>query len=97
MKYMFQRIGKEQSNDQLLMVYLLFISMDMVFLKGDTDLDTFTAVKHDIDTGNSKPKKQRMRLTPLWYANEEQHLEKFLKAGVIEPSCYKSPSVLIRK
>ena len=63
-------------------------------------LGIFTAVKHHIDTGNSKPIKQRMRRTPLGYANEEQeHLEKFPKAGVIEPSCseWASPSVLVRK
>ena len=59
--------------------------MDMVFSKGDTDIGTFTAVKHHID-GNSKPIKQRLRRTPLGYANEEHdHLEKLLKAGVIEP------------
>ena len=87
-KYMFQCIGKELSNDQLLRGHLLLISRDMVFSKGDTDFGTFTAVKHHIDTGNSKPIKQRMRLTPLEYANEEkEHLEKLLKAGVIEPSC----------
>ena len=88
MKDMFQRIGGELSNDQLLRVYLLLISTDMVFSKRDTDLGTFTAVKHHIDTGNSRPMKQHMRRTPLWYANEEQeHLENLLKAGVIEPSC----------
>ena len=72
----------------------------MVLSNGDTDLGTFTAVKHHIDTGNSKPIKQRMRRTPLGYANEEQdHLEKLLKAGVIEPSCseWASPNVLVRK
>ena len=84
MNDMFQRIGEELSNDQLLRVYLLLISRDMVFSQGDTDLGTFTAVKHHIDTGNSRPIKQRMRRTPLGYANEEQeHLEKLLKAGVI--------------
>ena len=100
MNDMFQRINEELSNDQLLRVYLLLISKDMVFSKGDSDLGTFTAVKHHIDTGNSRPIKQRMRRTPLWYANEEQeHLEKLLKAGVIEPSCsgWASPSVLVRK
>ena len=100
MKDMFQRIGEELSNDQLLRVYLLLISRDMVFSQGDTDLGTFMAVKHHIDTGNSRPIKQRMRRTPLGYANEEQeHLEKLLKAGVIEPSCseWASPSVLVRK
>ena len=47
------RIGEELSIDQLLMVYLLLISRDMVFSKGDNDLGAFTAVKHHIDTGNS--------------------------------------------
>ena len=84
MKDMFQRICEELSNDQLLRVYLLLISRDMVFSKGDTDLGTFTAVKHHIDTGNYRPLKQRMRRAPLGYASEEQeHLEKLLKAGVI--------------
>ena len=65
-----------------------------------TDLGTFTAVKHHIDTGNARPIKQRMRQTPLGYANEEQeHLEKLLKDVVIEPSCseWASPCVLVRK
>ena len=46
MKDMFQRIGEELSNDQLLRVYLLLISRD---------LGTFTAVKHQIDTVNYRP------------------------------------------
>ena len=99
-KDMFQRIGEELSNDQLLMVYLLLISRDMVFSQGDPDLGTFTAVMHHIDTGNSRPIKQHMRRAPLGYVHEEQeHLEKLLKAGVIEPSCseWASPSVLVRK
>ena len=51
-------------------------------------MGTFTVFKHHIDTGNSKPIKQYMRQTPLGYANEEkQHLEKPLKAGMIEPTC----------
>ena len=37
-------------------------------------MDTFTAVKHHIDTGNSKPINQRMRRTALGYANEEQSI-----------------------
>ena len=60
---------------------------------------TFTSAKHHIDTGNSRPIKQRMQRTPLGYANEEQeHLENLLKAVVIEPSCSESasPSVLVR-
>ena len=84
MKDIFLRIGEELSNDQLLRVYLILISRVMVFSNGDTDLGTFTAVKHHIDTGNSKPIKQSMRRTPLGYASEEQeHLEKLLMACVI--------------
>ena len=100
MKNMFQRIGEDLSNVQLLRVYLLLISGDMVSSKGDTDLGNFTAVNHHIDTSNSKPIKQHMRRTHLWYANEEQdHLEKLINAGVIEPFCseWASPSVLVRK
>ena len=93
MKYMFQRTGEELPNDQLLRVYLLLISRDMVFSRGDTDIGTFTAVKHNIDTGNVKPIKQRMRRTLLGYANEQQeHLEKLLKASCSE---WASPSVLV--
>ena len=40
------------------------------FLYRDTDLGTFTAVKHHIDTDNSKPIKQRLRRTSLGDANE---------------------------
>ena len=100
MKDMFQRIGEELFNDQLLRVYLLLISRHKVFSRRDTDLGTFTAAKHYSDTGNSRPIKQRMRRTPLGYASgEQEHLEKLLKTGVIEPSCSEcaSPSVLVRK
>ena len=71
----------------------------MVVSKGDTDLGTFTAVKHHSDTGNSTPIKQCMRRTPLGYANEEQeHLEVLMKASLIKLFCseWASPSVLVR-
>ena len=61
MKDMFQRIGEELSNDQMLRVYLLLISRDMVFSNGDTDFGTFSAVKHQIDTDHSRSIKQGMR------------------------------------
>ena len=58
MKDMFQRIGEELSNDQLLRVYLLLISRDMVFSKGDTDLGTLrqssiTLIRATLDLLNS--------------------------------------------
>ena len=90
MKDMFLRVGSELSNDQVLKVYSLLA----------TDLGSITAVKHHNDTGDARPIKQRMRRTPLVYANEEmEHLEKLLEAGVIESSAseWASPSVLVRK
>ena len=70
------------------------------FSKGDHDIGHFSAIQHHIHTGDASPIKQRMRRTPLGYADEEkEHLDKLLKAKVIEPSEseWASPSVLVRK
>ena len=82
MKDMFQRIGEKLSNDQLLRVYLLLISRVMVFSKGDTYLGTFTAVKHHIDTGNSRPIKQRMRRTRISCCHCERLLHPTFTSGL---------------
>ena len=71
-----------------------------VFAESDFDLGNFTAIEHAIDTGDAKPIKQHMRRTPACFANEEEeHLTKMLKAGVIQESCsdWASSPVLIRK
>ena len=71
-----------------------------VFAKTDFDLGNFTAIKHEIHTGDSQPSKQRMRRTPMCFAQEEEaHLKKMLEAGVIQPSVseWASPPVLVRK
>ena len=71
-----------------------------VFSSHEYDIVTFTATEHGIDTGDSKPIKQRLRRTPACFAGEEEkHLEKMLKASVIEPSVLEraSFSVLVRK
>lgn len=51
-----------------------------VFATGDLDLGLFHGdVKHRIDTGNSKPIRQRMRGTPMGFEKEEEdHLKKML-------------------
>lgn len=64
------------------------------------DLRTFTAIQHEVNTGNTPPIKQRMRRTQIRFINEEeQHLQKMLDAGIIEPpiSEWVSPPVLVRK
>ena len=71
-----------------------------IFTKNDMDLGYFTAVQHEIDTGDAKPVCQRMHCTPLGFAEEEEKcLKKMLDSGVIQPSNseWASPSVLIRK
>ena len=71
-----------------------------VFARDDFDLGNFTALEHEIDTGDARPIKQRMRRTPAMFAGEEEaHLKKMLKAGVIQESIseWASPPVLIRK
>ena len=71
-----------------------------VFAKNEYDLGNFTAVEHCIDTGESKPIRQKMRRTPVAFvAEEENHLKKMLEAGVIQPSNSEwcSAPVLVRK
>ena len=71
-----------------------------VFARHDFDLGTVTAIQHNVDTGTAKPIKQRMRRTPVCFANEEEELlKKMLDAGVIQESVsdWASSPVLIRK
>ena len=65
----------------------MLTSFGEVFAKDDTDLVAFTTIRHKINTGDARPIKQKVRRTPLGYADEEKaHLEGLLKANVIEPS-----------
>ena len=71
-----------------------------VFAKDEYDLGNFTEIEHEIDVQGSRPVKQRMRRTPACFANEEEaHLQKMLRAGVIQESTseWASAPVLIRK
>ena len=78
----------------------LLSTYEDVFAKSEFDLGTFTGVEHSIDTGTAKPVRQRMRRTPVHFADEEEaHLQKMIKAGVIQESTseWASCPVLIRK
>ncbi|ELT97814.1 hypothetical protein CAPTEDRAFT_217211 [Capitella teleta] len=68
-----------------------------VFAISDTDLGRFEGIKHGIDTGGMSPIKQRMRRTPLGFAEEEdKYFYSMLKHGIIRPSFldWASPPVL---
>ncbi|VDI22972.1 Hypothetical predicted protein [Mytilus galloprovincialis] len=58
-----------------------------VFAASEFDLGNFSAIEYQIDTAGHPPIKQRMRRTPIGFAQEEEtHLKKMLEAGVIQPS-----------
>ena len=71
-----------------------------VFSKDEFDIGCFNGVKCRINTGDAEPVKENMRRTPLHFENEEEeHLDKMLQTGVIQPSEseWASCPVLIRK
>ncbi|MES9879305.1 MAG: reverse transcriptase family protein, partial [Sedimenticola sp.] len=78
----------------------LLLEYQDVFASNDYDLGNFTAIEHNIETGDARPIKQKMRRTPICFADEETaNLEKMLKAQVIEPSTsdWAASPVLVRK
>ena len=97
---LFERARTHLEPDQQDKVRDLLIEFQDVFARDEFDLGEFTAVEHGIDTGTATPVKQRLRRTPLSFADEEEaHLQKMLKAGVIQPSTsnWASAPVLVRK
>ena len=71
-----------------------------VFAKDEYDLGDFSAIFHEIDTGDAAPIKLPLRRTPIHFVKEEEEiLDKMLKAGVIQPSTssWAAAPVLIRK
>ena len=100
LKDLFQRSIEHLNAEEQDQLADLLIEYEDCFAKSDLDLGNFSEIVHEIDTGSSRPIKQRMRRTPAGFASEEEvHLEKMLKAGVIEPSVsdWASAPVLIRK
>ena len=58
-----------------------------MFTRYDLDLREVTVLEHSIGTSASKLVKQRLRRTPLGFAEEEEaHIYKMLRAEVIQPS-----------
>ena len=98
---MYENSIAELDENQVRQFTQLITEFQDVFAKNESDLGgVFTDIQHRLDTGTSRPIKQKMRHTPLCFAAEEEaHLEKMLKAGVIQPSMseWASPPVLIRK
>ena len=88
------------TSSQLSRLKELLKQNDRVFSKNDLDIGEFKEVEHSIGTGSAEPIRQRLRRTPISFAEEEEKLlGKMLDAKLIEPSVseWASPPVLIRK
>ena len=97
---LYDRSCKLLDEAQKQQVWHLLNEYSDVFASTDFDLGNFTAIEHSIDTGEAKPVREKMRRTPLAFVKEEEeHLDKMLKAGVIQPSIseWSSAPVLVRK
>jgi len=95
-----QRSAENLDKPQVCELKKLLVEYQDVFARDELDLGNFTAIEHQIKTGDAKPVKQRFRRTPLGFAEEEAaHLQKMLKAKVIQPSVseWASAPVLVRK
>ena len=97
---LYQRSAELLDPTQQVALKHLLIEYGDVFACDDFDLGDFTAIEHRVDTGTAAPIKQKMRRTPLRFADEERaHLQRMERAGVIQPSQseWASAPVLVRK
>jgi len=97
---LYQGSSKSLDGDQRLRLAEVLMEFQDVFSNSEMDLGCMKGVKHHIDTGAARPVAERMRRTPLGFADEERaHLELMLKNGIIRPSmsAWASAPVLVRK
>ena len=97
---MFKEGADTLSSDEKPLWANLLVEFQDVFAKDDYDLGLCNKFVHHIDTGDSQPIRQRMRRTPLGFAEEEEkNLKLMLQYGIIQPSQsqWTSAPVLIRK
>jgi len=59
-----------------------------VFSTGELDLGETSLATHQIDIGDARPMRQTLRRQPCHLLDKiDEHVEKMVEAGVIEPSC----------
>lgn len=78
----------------------LLCSYQHLFSKDSSDLGHTTLVRHEINTGNSRPIKQRPRRIPLAKLKEaNEEISKMRSEGIIEPSMspWSSNIILVKK
>ena len=97
---MFNRATVNLDEQEKVSLRNLLIDYEDVFAKHDFDLGEFTALTHKIDTGDARPIKCGLRRTPLGFQDkEEEHLNKMLDTGIIQPSIsdWAAAPVIVRK
>jgi hypothetical protein len=100
LQQLYEKSSKHLLEDQNQQLYSLLLEFSDVFAKDEFDLGSFSDIEHEIETGDARPIKQRMRRVPRCFENEEKgHLDKLESAGIIEPSNseWASAPVLVRK
>ena len=100
MKSLYERACENLSESECRQLGELLYEYQDVFARDDFDLGNFTEIEHEINMGNASPVKQKFRRIPLAFVGEEEkHLDKMLKAEVIQPSTsdWSSVPVLVRK
>jgi hypothetical protein len=84
---MFGAVDETVSQDAKTAFIGLVSKYQSIFSQGDHDLGCATAVKHRIDTGDSKPVRQCLRRQPPHYQEEiDRQIDEWLKLGQISPS-----------
>jgi type II restriction/modification system DNA methylase subunit YeeA len=87
-KNFFVNVWRKSIFDIYVLTHLRELSCEFedVFATSEFDLGKFNAIQHGIDTESNRPVKQRIRRTPLRFAEEETQLKKMLMNAVLEQS-----------
>ena len=84
---MLKNIGQSLSEQQTREVVEFLKKNSDVFAKSEFDLGRTGLVKHVIDTGENEPFKQQLRRHPMAHLPViDEHVDKMLRNGIIEPS-----------
>ena len=100
LKQLYDECIEDLTVEQCQMVASMLAEFGDVFCKDEYDLGEFALIQHTIDNGEETQVRHRIRHTPLGFQKEEEnHLEKMLSCGVIQPSSsgWASAPVLTRK
>lgn len=100
LKELIERSSTHLSSHEQEQMAKLLCSYQQLFSKNSSDLGRTTLVKHEIDTGNTRPIKQRSRRIPIAKMKEaEEEITRMKEEGIIEASIspWSSNIVLVKK